>query len=112
MLRIIRIPVVLLLLLSAKMGCSQTFVNGSFEATTATMACNYNLNNALFNSLMSDNIAFGAANETDILINGCYTTGIPDGVRAIGIAGNKDEISMPLTIPLTPGETYTISFYT
>ncbi len=61
---------------------------------------------------MSNTIAFGAANESDILIDGCYTSLIPDGVRAIGIAGTRDEISMELTGPLTIGEEYTISFWT
>lgn len=91
---------------------SQSFVNGSFEVTTASMTCNYNLDNATFNGLMSNVTAFGAGNEMDILIDGCYTSLIPDGVRAAGIAGSRDEIAMDLTAPLTVGEEYTISFWT
>lgn len=91
---------------------AQTFLNGSFEVTTATMVCNYNLSNPTFNGLMSNTVAFGAANETDILVAGCYTPTIPDGVRAVGIAGTFDEISLELSSPLTIGESYTISFWT
>lgn len=61
--------------------------------------------------MMSDVTAFGAANEMDILIDGCYTSLIPDGVRAIGIAGLRDEVALALSAPLTIGVSYTISFY-
>ena len=91
---------------------AQTFLNGSFENTTATMACNYNLNNATFNGLMANTNAFGTGNETDILINGCYTAGIPDGVRAIGLAATYDEVSLELSAPLVAGNSYMISFWT
>lgn len=89
----------------------QSFVNGSFETTSASLSCNYNLVNGTFNSLMSNTNAFGAGNELDILINGCYNSGIPDGVRAVGVAANYDEFSLQLSGPLTIGTSYTIAFW-
>lgn len=91
---------------------SQSFLNGSFETTTASMACNYNLGNGTFNSLMSNSFAYGTGNEIDILVNGCFTTGIPDGVRAIGLAATYDQVSLELSAPLVAGNSYTISFWT
>ena len=91
---------------------SQTFLNGSFEATTAGVVCEYNLDNATFNGYMSNTLGFGSGGELDILINGCYVTGIPDGIRAVGVAANYDEFSMALSAPLVIGTSYTISFWT
>lgn len=91
---------------------SQTLPNGSFEATTAPVGCNYNLSNAVFNGYYTDVRAFGGGNETDIIMDGCYVTDIPDGVRSISIAHDPvDEVSIPIDAPLTPGETYTLSFW-
>lgn len=90
----------------------QTFLNGSFENTTASVGCNYNLVNGTFNALMANTIAYGGGNESDILINGCYTSGIPDGIRAVGLAApTVDEIALQLSSPLTAGVSYTISFW-
>ncbi|MFT5780489.1 MAG: hypothetical protein ACI837_003451 [Crocinitomicaceae bacterium] len=64
---------------------------------------------------MSDVNAYGGGNECDILINGCYTSGIPDGVRAVGVAAsppNQDQIALALSGPLTMGTTYTLTFST
>ena len=89
-----------------------SIINGSFENTTATLACWYNRSNAEFNGYMTDVNAFGTAQETDILTRGCYNSSIPDGVRALGIAGNpSDEVAMKLSAPLVAGNTYTLSFY-
>lgn len=96
---------------SFSVSYAQTFLNGSFETTTATMACNYNLGNGAFNGLMSNTNAFGTGNETDILINGCFTAGIPNGVRAIGLAATYDEVSLALSAPLVAGNSYMISFW-
>lgn len=76
------------------------------------MACNYNLVNGTFNSLMSNSFAYGTGNEIDILINGCFTAGIPDGVRAIGLAATYDQVALELSGPLVAGNSYTISFWT
>jgi gliding motility-associated-like protein len=93
-------------------SCSQVILNGSFEETSSPMACNYNLANPAFNALMTDVEAYGAGNETDILIDGCFTSGIPDGDRAIGLAHvPRDEVSLALDAPLTTGVSYTLSFW-
>jgi len=101
----------LVIIAMSNLSWGQAFVNGSFENTTASVACNYNLNNGAFNGLMSNTNAFGAANETDILVVGCFQPSIPDGIRAIGIAGTQDEVAMDLSIPLVAGNSYTISFW-
>ena len=88
-----------------------SIINGSFESTTASKSCQYNLNNATFNGLMPGVNAYGSASEMDILIGGCYNSSIPDGVWALGVAGNpSDEFAMTLSEPLVSGETYTLSF--
>lgn len=91
---------------------AQTFVNGSFETTTAGMACNYNLANATFNGWMSSTNAYGPGQELDILIAGCYQPSIPNGVRAVGVAASpSDEFAMNLSAPLTVGNNYTFTFW-
>lgn len=93
---------------------SQSFMNGSFENTTATVSCQYNLDNITFNGMMPSVNAYGGGNECDILINGCFNTSIPDGIRAVGISGggtSVDEISLNLSIPLIAGNSYTVSFW-
>lgn len=91
---------------------AQTLPNGSFEVTTAPVGCNYNLTNAVFNGYYTDVEAFGGGNETDIIMDGCYVTDIPDGVRSISIAHvPMDEVSIEIDAPLTTGETYTLSFW-
>lgn len=91
---------------------SQTFLNGSFEINTSGAWCNYNLANTTFNALMTNNTAYGTANETDIMIDGCYVVGIPNGTYAVGIAGwPQDEIALRLSAPLVAGNSYTMSFW-
>ncbi|MFT5821827.1 MAG: gliding motility-associated-like protein [Crocinitomix sp.] len=91
---------------------SQVIVNGSFEVTSAPVGCNYNLSNAVFNGFMTDVEAFGGGNETDIIMDGCYVTDLPDGLRSISIAHvPEDEVSMLIDLPLVTGETYTLSFW-
>ncbi len=90
---------------------AQSFLNGSFENTTST-GCNYNLNNTAFNALMSDVNAYGAGNETDIMVAGCYVPTIPDGTYCIALAApNSDELAMALSTPLVAGTAYTFTFY-
>lgn len=90
----------------------QNFVNGSFETTSAPMACNYNLANATFNTYMSSTNAYGPGQELDILIAGCYQPSIPHGNRAVGVAASpSDEFAMNLTAPLTIGNSYTFTFW-
>ena len=92
---------------------AQAFLNGSFEITTAPLACNYNLSNATFNSWMSNVNAYGGGQECDILRAGCYNPSMPDGTRGVGIAAaTVDEIALALSAPLATGASYTISFWT
>lgn len=91
---------------------AQNFLNGSFEVTTAPMSCQYNLSNAAFNGMMSNATAYGAGNETDIMIVGCYVPSIPDGNRCIALAAPvSDEIALALDAPLVAGQSYTFTFY-
>ncbi len=100
------------LLVGSNFIYAQTFQNGSFENTTAPNSCQYNLSNSAFNSFMSSVNAFGSGNECDILITGCNNPSIPNGIRAVGIAHNPvDEIALSLTLPLSIGNSYTISFW-
>ncbi|MEZ4720912.1 MAG: gliding motility-associated C-terminal domain-containing protein [Flavobacteriales bacterium] len=100
-------------LILSQLAFSQVILNGSFENTTASMACNYNLNNGAFNALMPNVNAYGGGNEMDILIAGCYAPTIPDGVRAVGLAHvPQDEIAMTISPPLISGQTYTLKFWT
>lgn len=102
----------MILFLSVGYAKSQTVINGSFESTSAGMSCQYNLANGTFNSMMSNVNAFGPGNECDILINGCYNWGIPDGVRAVGLAASpSDAIALALSAPLVTGTSYTLSFW-
>lgn len=90
---------------------AQIFLNGSFENTTS-IGCNYNLNNTAFNSLMSDVNAYGAGNETDIMVVGCFVPSIPDGTYCVALAApSSDELAMLLSSPLVAGTAYTFTFY-
>ncbi len=90
---------------------SQTFLNGSFETTTAPGGCNYNLLNGGFNGWMANTNAFGAGNELDIISAGCYNPTIPNGIRAVGVAADPtDQFAMALSAPLVAGNNYTFTF--
>ncbi len=104
--------VIILLLFSFGNLRAQTLINGSFEITTAPVGCNYNLSNAVFNSYFADVEAYGGGNECDIIMDGCYVTDLPDGLRSISLAHvPEDEVSIPIAAPLVMGNTYTLSFY-
>lgn len=91
---------------------AQALLNGSFEETTAPVGCNYNLSNVVFNSYYTNVEAYGGGNETDIIMDGCYVDDLPDGLRSISIAHvPEDEVSIEIDMPLTMGETYTLSFW-
>jgi gliding motility-associated-like protein len=103
---------VLLVLLLKSTVYSQTLLNGSFEITSAPVGCNYNLSNATFNGWMTNVLAFGGGEETDIIMDGCYVTGLPDGLRSISIAHvPEDEVSMAIDAPLVTGVSYTLSMW-
>lgn len=105
-----RNTLLLLSFLTSQNSCfSQAFLNGSFEATVVA-ACTYNLDNTSFNALMPNVNAYGGGNEMDIIIDGCYTTGIADGLKCVGLAALYDEIAIELSAPLVSGTNYSISF--
>ena len=90
----------------------QNFINGSFETTTSSMSCQYNLNNSSFNSMMSSVFGYGAGNELDIIIPGCFNPATPQGQRAVGLAAfPSDEISIPVTPSLVAGQNYSFTFW-
>lgn len=98
---------------SISLGHAQTFLNGSFETTSSFFGCNYNLSNASFNPLMPNVNAYGAGQEMDIMINGCYVTGIADGSFCVALAANPtDEIALALSSPLLVGTSYSFQFWT
>jgi len=90
-------------------------VNGSFETTTST-GCDYNMNNNVFNSKMSNTNAFGIYKKIDIVESGCFVPSIPDGTHAVSIANNPadptqgEAIALEITTPLTAGDSYKIIF--
>lgn len=95
---------------------SQSILNGSFESTSASASCNYNISNATYNSAMNNSTAFGLYQQTDIVVSGCYIPSIPDGQFSVGIANNPsnnvegEAISLELSAPLVIGNAYEISF--
>jgi hypothetical protein len=98
---------------------SQSFNNGDFEITTAA-TCHFNLNDALFNTLMPDVHSFGSVNlagyssEVDIQSDGCYITP-QSGARCLGLASHVtiggDAISIELSADLVIGTDYELSYY-
>ena len=94
---------------------SQTFVNGSFENTTAN-SCTYNISNSTFNNMMNNTLAFGSYQALDIQLANCYIPSVPNGNYAVGIANNPsnnsqgEAIALELTIPLVSGNQYSLSF--
>ena len=113
-------PAVLLMvfLLVPSLAISQNFLNGSFENTTS-VGCDYNMDNTIFNSKMDNTVAFGLnyagpglTGEVDIIEAGCNNPSIPDGIKAICIAGLVvDEVSLELDAPLVAGNNYTFTFW-
>ena len=104
-----KISIVLLSLITYS-SYSQSFLNGNFEINTAG-SCDYNNSNAGFTSKMSNAIAYGAAQELDIMDNVC-PYGLPQsGTWFVGLAGNTDAFTMQLSAPLVAGQCYEISFW-
>ncbi len=106
------------LLLIAAQATGQTILNGSFEENAAT-GCAYNLSNADFNALIQSVHGFGGsstiAGELDLHTTGCYVT--PQaGSWCVGLdsdagSNDPDALALELSAPLTPGATYTLTYY-
>ncbi len=92
---------------------SQTFLNGSFESNTSS-ACNYNMSNATFTSLMANSTGYGVQNQLDIMNNTCPYGTPQNGLWMVSLAtngGTTDAFTTRLSAPLVAGNTYTMSFY-
>lgn len=95
---------------------AQSFINGSFEKTTASNSCGYNLSNSDINAQMTGTHAFGGYEAIDILREGCIISSIADGDFALGIANepsnpsNGEAISLELSDALVENQEYQISF--
>jgi hypothetical protein len=92
---------------------SQVFLNGSFENNTSS-ACNYNMSNATFTSLMANSTAYGVQSQLDIMNNTCPYGTPQSGLWMVSLAtnaGTTDAFTTMLSAPLVAGNTYTMSFY-
>jgi len=97
---------------------AQTILNGSFEINTAGVD-QLNLQNAQYNSFMSNSTAFGDWNgggpgggNIDIIGSSHYCGQAQCGNWFVALtSGGTDAISLQLSSPLIAGNTYTISFY-
>lgn len=92
----------------------QTFLNGSFEVTTAN--CNYGLSNSMFNGMMSNNFAIGSAEQIDIMQGTCGYGTAEQGNYFIGLAVDinntlTDGVSFKLSSSIVAGNTYLLKFY-
>ncbi len=99
---------------------SNIILNGDFEATTIAAGCNFNLANATVTAGMSDIVAFGGADEIDVMNDGTscgYASAPASGVSKISIhrtavtGGVTDAFSFGLSSSIVAGTAYTIEFY-
>ena len=110
---IINIGILLVSFTSINSVNSQSFLNGDFEKTTATIGTDLiNLTNADFNSKMESTFAYGSYGDMDIINTATYN-GLPqNGSWFVALTGGgTDAISMELSSKLISGKTYTISFW-
>ncbi len=104
---------VFMLLLFTKTTKSQSFLNGNFELTSASVGNDeINLSNDAWNQKMRHSRAFGTYGDMDIISTGTYNGMPQDGSFFVAFTGGgTDAISMDLSSPVKQGETYTISFW-
>ncbi len=97
---------------------AQSILNGSFEINTAGTD-QLNLQNAQYNSFISNSTAFGdwngggpAGGNIDIIGSSDYCGQAQCGNWFVALtSGGTDAISLKLSSPLIAGNTYSISFY-
>jgi hypothetical protein len=97
-------------------GASANIINnGDFEHTIAPNSL-FNLTNVDFGSYMQNAVAFGAASELEIIERADYGVAAPSGLWKVGMHQRPiigaDAFSLSLTVPVTAGSTYSLSFYT
>ena len=93
-------------------------LNGDFENNGATSS-QYNMSNAMFNSLVYNATAFGTGDEIDLMTTDSPYGLLPEsglwklGIHKSGypIYGNDDAFSFTLSSPLVAGQQYALSFY-
>ncbi len=106
--------VTLFALLYSSFVFGQTFLNGSFENTTAT--CNNNLTNSIFNNMMSNCFAFGNNSQIDIYNDTCIYGSAQEGNYFIALTADSihslnDAFSLKLSEPIISGNQYLLTFY-
>ena len=84
--------------------------NGSFETNTVVAGGEYNLTNSVFNSKITDVVAYSNGNNADF-----YNIGA-EGDWSIGLQSDQrttstESIAITLDSTLVLGQTYTVSFY-
>ena len=92
---------------------SNLIQNGSFEVNSSS-GCTFNQSNSQFNSLVPEVVAFGGAEEIDIMkAEGSCGWGLPpqDGRTKLGISGSGDAFAMALSRDLSPGKRYHLEFF-
>ncbi len=85
-------------------------LNGSFETNTVLPGGEYNLTNSVFNSKITDVVAYSNGNNADF-----YNIGA-EGDWSIALASDQrttstESIAITLDSTLVLGQTYTVSFY-
>jgi len=87
-------------------------LNGSFEHTSLSVACHSNLSNAELTEAVDHVTAFGAYDQPDLYIDGCYGSESSDGTFHVGLGATTvtDAIALELSTPLTAGVRYRIRF--
>ena len=109
----VKVLPLILIVFATKQICAQTFLNGSFEINTSS-ACNYNLPNATFTSLMANSTAYGPQSQLDIMTNTCPYGTPQSGLWMVSLAtnsGTSDAFTTMLSAHLVAGNTYVMSFY-
>jgi hypothetical protein len=88
-------------------------LNGDFEINNGTDAVN--VTNAMFNTIVSNAIAFGTAQEIDIVKSSNFGLAPVSGNWKVGIHtridGLFDAFSLALTSPLVVGNSYSLQFF-
>lgn len=92
----------------------QSFLNGNFEINTVpAFSCAYNLDNATFNSMISNTIGYGGGGELDIIHTSCTYGTAQNGNWYVAMAypSMGDAFTMQLSSPLVAGNTYYMCYY-
>src|SRR5215831_1415240 len=89
-------------------------LNGDFENNSAGTT-HFNLSDSAFNVFMSNAIAFGTAQEIDIVTSTDFGIAPESGNWKLGIhtqsSGANDAFSLTFSTPLVVGNTYSLQFF-